>query len=105
MAQRWGRPRTMGHASCPRVRIQLRKYIGGKHMKVMLTGATGYIGAQVLEQLLSRGDTVCALVRPETIARREKVEHLQGREGVRIVPGTLDDREALAQAAQGAEVV
>ncbi len=38
-------------------------------MKVLVTGATGFIGRHLVAHLLARGDAVCALVRDETRAR------------------------------------
>ena len=44
-------------------------------MKVALIGATGFVGAGVLEELLSRGHEVVALLRqPEKLAPREHVQ-------------------------------
>ena len=35
-------------------------------MKVLLTGATGFIGSAILRQLIQRGDKVRVLVRPNS---------------------------------------
>jgi len=62
-------------------------------MKVALIGATGFVGAGVLEELLSRGHEVVALLRqPEKLARREhvqavKADVLQAREVQQAVAG------------------
>jgi nucleoside-diphosphate-sugar epimerase len=74
-------------------------------MNVLLTGATGFIGAQVLERLMARGDAVRVLVQPATLSRAEKVRHLQQREHVEIVAGRLADTKALAKAVEGVEAV
>ena len=47
-------------------------------MKVALTGATGFVGAGVLEELLNRGHEVVVLVRrPEAFTAREHVQLVQ----------------------------
>jgi uncharacterized protein YbjT (DUF2867 family) len=38
-------------------------------MNVLLTGATGFIGSQVLERLLTRGDVVRVLIQSKTLAQ------------------------------------
>ena len=68
-------------------------------MRVLLTGATGFVGSQVLEQLLDRGDEVRALVLPDTLDR------LQHRDRVEVVEGSLNDTAAVATATRGVEVV
>jgi UDP-glucose 4-epimerase len=68
-------------------------------MRVLLTGATGFVGSHVLDRLVARGDQVRVLALPET------VEQLRHRDGVSIVAGSLADRDLLAGAARGVEVV
>lgn len=47
-------------------------------MKVALIGATGFVGAGVLDELLRRGHEVVALVRkPEALAARERVQFVK----------------------------
>jgi len=47
-------------------------------MKVALIGATGFVGAGLLDELLRRGHEVVALVRkPEAVAAREHVQFVQ----------------------------
>ena len=47
-------------------------------MKVALIGATGFVGAGVLEELLHRGHEVVVLVRrPEAFTAREHVQVVQ----------------------------
>jgi nucleoside-diphosphate-sugar epimerase len=64
-------------------------------MTVLLTGATGHVGANLLQSLLARGDRVRALVRPDP--NRAGVEKLD----VEIVEGDLRDLPALRRAAAG----
>ncbi|NOT07000.1 MAG: NAD(P)-dependent oxidoreductase, partial [Gemmatimonadales bacterium] len=68
-------------------------------MKVLVTGATGFVGGHLVDALLRRGDTVTALVRS-----RAKGEALAKR-GVTPAPGDLADDAALRAAARGQEVV
>jgi 2-alkyl-3-oxoalkanoate reductase len=68
-------------------------------MKVMVTGATGFVGGHLAEALRRRGDEVTVLAR--SAAKAAALASL----GVRVVPGDLHDRNALEQAVQGQHVV
>jgi nucleoside-diphosphate-sugar epimerase len=68
-------------------------------MNVFVTGATGYIGGSVAAHLAAAGHRVSGLVRSPA-----KADTVRAR-GIRPVLGTLDDKDALAQAAQSADVV
>jgi nucleoside-diphosphate-sugar epimerase len=68
-------------------------------MKVLVTGATGFVGSHLAEALRRRGDEVTALVRSP-----KKAEAL-GPLGVRVVAGDLDDAGSLARAVEGQEIV
>jgi nucleoside-diphosphate-sugar epimerase len=68
-------------------------------MKVLITGATGYIGGSVAERLIASGHQVAGLVRS-----KEKALLLQER-GIEPVLGALDDSEILTNAAQDADAV
>jgi nucleoside-diphosphate-sugar epimerase len=68
-------------------------------MRVLVTGATGLTGRHVLEQLLARGDSVRALVLPETI------ERMRYRDQVEVALGSLADEEVLKRATVDVEVV
>lgn len=60
-------------------------------MKILVTGASGFIGSQVTSALLSAGHEVAALVRPQTSLQR-----LQGIKGQIIrLQADLGDSEAL----------
>lgn len=61
-------------------------------MRVMLTGATGFLGGHLLAQLRASGNEVTALVRSDEAARK-----LRG-DGIDVVMGGIDDAGALRQA-------
>ena len=68
-------------------------------MKILITGATGFIGGKVAELLTARGDEVVAIVRsPEKAGALETL-------GCTIVPGTLTDRDAIKAGLQGCDGV
>lgn len=68
-------------------------------MSVAITGATGVVGAAVLDRLVEAGLEVRALVRsPEDANRME-------RRGVRPIAGDILDREALVNAFHGTDIV
>jgi NADH dehydrogenase len=68
-------------------------------MRVLVTGATGFVGNEVVKELLARGHRVRALVRPGSEAK------LQVRDRVGEVFGDILDRETVFQAAQGCDAV
>jgi nucleoside-diphosphate-sugar epimerase len=65
----------------------------------MITGATGFVGGHVVDQLLAQGDEVTALVRSMS-----KAEPL-ARRGVRLVQGGLADHASVAAAMVDQEIV
>lgn len=65
---------------------------------VLVTGATGGVGAFVLRELAARGRPVRALVRPESA-------HLLAADGVEVCEGDLGDPDSLRSAAAGADAV
>ena len=64
-----------------------------------VTGASGFIGAHLVERLLARGCEVRCLVRPTS-----RTEHLD-RDGVRRIVGTLDAPDTYRAALAGCDVV
>ena len=68
-------------------------------MKVLVTGATGFVGSHLVEALRRRADDVTALVRSP--AKAGPLTTL----GVQLVAGHLADREALDRAVVGRDVV
>ena len=71
-------------------------------MKLLLTGATGFLGLHVAAEALRRGDSVRAVVRPATDARRLSRHAGAGLELVRL---DLRSREGLTSAIRGVDVV
>ncbi len=68
-------------------------------MKVLVTGATGFLGKALARRLHARGDEVTALGRnPAILAEME-------REGLRPLRADLGDGESIREACQGQEVV
>lgn len=68
-------------------------------MKVFLTGATGFIGAHVADQLRARGDDVVALVR--TPAKADALRDL----GCELVRGQLTDVQAVSAGLRGCDTI
>jgi nucleoside-diphosphate-sugar epimerase len=67
--------------------------------RILVTGATGFLGGHLCERLVKEGNTVRALVRnPEKCARLRSL-------GVEIVVGNLFDPETVEQAMKGIGVV
>ena len=66
-------------------------------MKITLYGATGQAGSRILEELLSRGHHVTAVVRdPATLASRANLT---------VVKGDVNDAAGIAIAAKGADAL
>lgn len=65
-------------------------------MKVLVTGAAGFLGGHLVEMLVERGHEVRALVLPD-----ESVARLQRLPGVEVVRGDVTDGESLRQAVRG----
>jgi dihydroflavonol-4-reductase len=68
-------------------------------VRVLVTGATGFTGGHLARTLVSRGHDVHALVRDPAAARDLAAS------GVKLEPGDLRDRDALASAIRGSEIV
>lgn len=68
-------------------------------MRAFVTGATGFVGSHVADQLVARGDQVLAL------ARRADAHAALTALGCTPVAGSLDDAAALTDALAGVDVV
>lgn len=67
--------------------------------RVLVTGATGFIGAPLCRELLARGRAVAALVRPSS-----KVDRLR-EIGVELAPGDVTDPQSVRRAVAGRDLV
>lgn len=68
-------------------------------MKALVTGATGFVGANLVRELLKDGTTVRALVRSGS--PRTAIEGLD----VEVLPGDLQDRDSLKRALHGCQLL
>lgn len=68
-------------------------------MKVLVTGATGFLGSHVVDVLLENDCDVRALVRPTSQTRQ-----LEG-EGVELMVGSLGEVESLTRAIEGVDAL
>lgn len=68
-------------------------------MRVFVTGATGWVGRVVVDELLGAGHRVLALARS-----KEKAAELLAK-GAHVLEGTLDDTASLADAARTTDAV
>ncbi len=69
-------------------------------MKVLVTGASGFLGGHVAERLSQRGDTVRALVR--TTSSRKHLEKLPG---IEFFEGGVEDIDRVREAVDGVDAI
>lgn len=69
-------------------------------MKVLITGATGFLGSHIVDKCIERGDSVRVLVRTSS-----NLDYLKTYSGIEYVYGDMCDVEALKQATQDVDVV
>jgi uncharacterized protein YbjT (DUF2867 family) len=69
-------------------------------MRIVVTGATGYVGGRLVPKLLERGHDVRVIARD-----RHRLDDVPWRDSVEIVEGDLLDREAVAGAVRDRDVV
>jgi 2-alkyl-3-oxoalkanoate reductase len=69
-------------------------------MKVLVTGASGFLGSHVAEQLSNEGHTVRALVR-----KTSNRKFLQSLKGVELAEGGVEDADRVADAADGVDAI
>jgi UDP-glucose 4-epimerase len=71
-----------------------------RHMKLLLTGATGKVGSRLAKRLAQRGAQVRALVRD-----RMRAAKLVGEDQIELVQGDLLDADSLTTAVRGVDAV
>jgi dihydroflavonol-4-reductase len=76
---------------------------GKKSLKILVTGATGFIGAHTIVALLREGYSVRALVR--SVEKFQKVLDLHGVSVDDVVTGDVTDQEAVRKALDGCDGV
>ncbi len=69
-------------------------------MKVLVTGASGFLGGHVAEALSARGDHVRAMVR-----RTSKRGHLEKLANVEFFEGGVEEADRVAQAVEGVDAI
>jgi nucleoside-diphosphate-sugar epimerase len=67
--------------------------------RVLVTGATGFVGGNLVEMLLKRNCSVTCLVRNSGKAR------MLDKSGIRLVQGDLNNPEALREAVRGVDII
>ncbi len=72
-------------------------------MRVVVTGASGFLGSHVVEELVLAGHDVVALVRRSS--KVEFLEELAKRGKLELAYGTVEDLESVRAAMKGAEAV
>lgn len=73
-------------------------------MKALVTGAAGFIGSNLVEALVSRGDTVAGLDNLST-GRLENLKGVEGKPNFEFVQGDIRDESVLSRVCRGVEVV
>src|SRR3989338_7789714 len=73
-------------------------------MKVLVTGVAGFIGSNLAEALVQRGDRVVGLDNLST-GRRENLRDMEGQAEFEFVEGDIRDVSVAQRACRGVEVV
>jgi uncharacterized protein YbjT (DUF2867 family) len=68
-------------------------------MKILLTGATGFVGTALRRELRAAGHHVRALVRPNSVRK------IDAAEGIEVLPGDVLDTHACLRAVDGCDAV
>jgi len=72
--------------------------------KVLVVGATGLVGSNLVRACTERGFVVRALVRPETLANTRKMDPIRA-SGAVIMEGSLEDFDSLFKACKSMDIV
>ncbi|KAJ6946686.1 isoflavone reductase [Populus alba x Populus x berolinensis] len=75
--------------------------------KVLVVGATGYIGRRIVKASLDQGHITYVLQRPETGLDIDKLQLLLSfkKQGARLVEGSFSDQQSLVEAVKNVDVV
>ncbi|MDP2661390.1 MAG: NAD-dependent epimerase/dehydratase family protein [Dehalococcoidia bacterium] len=73
-------------------------------MKVLVTGGAGYIGSNLVDTLLARGETVVVLD-DFSLGKHENIDHNLSNQSFQLVEGSVTDAAAVASAMDGCELV
>jgi uncharacterized protein YbjT (DUF2867 family) len=75
--------------------------------KILVIGATGYVGKYIAEASAKAGNPTFALIRASTLASPAKAQELDGLKsvGVTLLTGDLNDHESLVNAVKQVDVV
>jgi UDP-glucuronate 4-epimerase len=78
-------------------------------MKILVTGAAGFIGFHTIQKLLDRGDEVVGLdnlnAYYDPTLKQKRLEMLQERKGFSFIKGDIMDRQTVADAMKGVDRV
>ncbi|PKL35431.1 MAG: dehydrogenase [Spirochaetae bacterium HGW-Spirochaetae-1] len=69
-------------------------------MKVLITGASGFLGSHIVDACIERGDMVRVLVRASS-----DISYLKKYDNIEYVPGSVEDGSSLRKAVDGIEAV
>src|SRR3954468_2053201 len=94
------RPSKRGHQVHGRKNLQEVPPVREKHMTILVTGGSGFLGSHIIEQLSQAGRPVRALVR-----RSSDTKFLRTLSNVELVDGAVDDRSSLDRAVAGVDAV
>jgi hypothetical protein len=74
--------------------------------KVLVVGATGWLGGKVIDNFEGTAHHLSAFVRPQSLETPEKAAAFNTlkERGVKLIPGELDKKEDLVAALQGMDV-